>query len=302
MKLETQKNLAQLTWWKVGGNADYFIMPESVSELETALEWAEVQGYPVTVIGGGSNILISDKGIEGLVICMRQLKRVAIEKERARLIVTAEAGALKAEVLKPFLQEKLAPALFLCGLPGDVAGGVVMNAGVSECIVPREFVEIVDWFEVLRRKDGKNQILRFENSDVHWEYRHTSGWQPGVITRVCVSWPLQPDADMSKKVKQATRMRLMKQPLNKPSCGSVFKNPEGSSSGALIEKAGLKGFQIGEAQVSEKHANFIVNLGQAKASDILKVIEHVQGEVKKQFGVELRTEVKKLGRWHTDPV
>lgn len=297
MKLETQKNLAELTWWKVGGNADHFVMPESISELEKALEWAEEHKYPVTVIGGGSNVLISDEGIEGLVICMKKFKRVTFENSGGRLVVTAESGALKADVLKPFLQEKLAPALFLCGLPGDMAGGVVMNAGVSEPIVPREFVEIVDWFEVVRRENVKCETLRFENSDIQWEYRHTSGWQPGVITRVCVSWPLQPDEEMGKKVKQATRTRLMKQPLNMPSCGSVFKNPEGNSSGALIEKAGLKGFQIGDAQVSEKHANFIVNLGQAKASDILKVIQHVQVEVKKQFDIELRTEVKKLGRW-----
>lgn len=297
MKLETQKNLAELTWWKVGGDADHFVMPESLSELEKALEWADEHKAPVTVIGGGSNILISDEGIEGLVVCMKKFKRVTTDREGGRLIVNAEAGALKAEVLKPFLQEKLAPALFLCGLPGDMAGGVVMNAGVSEKIEPREFVEIVDWFEVLRFENGKSQMLRFENNDIHWEYRHTEGWQPGVITRVCVSWPLQPDEDMGKKVKQATRTRLMKQPLNMPSCGSVFKNPEGNSSGALIEKAGLKGFQIGDAQVSEKHANFIVNVGQAKAKDIWAVISHVKAEVKQQFDIELRTEVKRLGRW-----
>lgn len=297
MKIETQRNLADLTWWKVGGPADHFIMPESMDELQSALKWAEENQQVVTIIGGGSNILISDEGIEGLVICMKQINQVQSAVVGGRLEVTAEAGALKAEVLKPFLKEKLAPALFLCGLPGDMAGGVVMNAGVSENIVPREFVEIVDEFEVLRWENGQGQILKFKNKDIHWEYRHTSGWQPGIITKVKVSWPMQPDEEMGKKVKMATRTRLMKQPLNMPSCGSVFKNPEGNSSGALIEKAGLKGFQIGDAQVSEKHANFIVNLGQAKAADILKVISHVQSEVKKQFGIDLRTEVKKLGRW-----
>ncbi len=260
--------------------------------------WADQNAKPYTVLGGGSNVLISDQGIEGLVICTRLLGAVSVDESADRITVLSEAGASKSEVLKPFLRAKLAPALFLCGLPGDMGGGVVMNAGVSEKIVPREFVEFVDWFEVIRLEKGQPVRKIWKREEVAWHYRHSEGWEPGVISRVQVSWPNTPDPEIPNKVKQATRNRLAKQPLNLPSCGSVFKNPPGNSSGALIEQAGLKGFRIGDAQVSEKHANFIVNVGQARASDILKVIEHVRDTVKTQFSVELKPEVRILGKWN----
>lgn len=298
IQVDTQVELAPLTWWKVGGPADFFCQPKSQSELEEALLWAKHNQKPVTVLGGGSNVLVSDRGIRGLVLSMRDLKAIEIKETPERLTVVCESGCLKAEVLKPFLKAKLAPALFLCGLPGDMGGGVVMNAGVSEKIVPREFFEIVDWFEVLDLDvNGKCQRRVFQKDQVQWHYRHSDGWQPGVITKLQVSWPNQSDENIPTLVKQATRNRIMKQPLNLPSCGSVFKNPPGNSSGALIEQSGLKGYRLGDAQVSEKHANFIVNLGKARASDILTVIRHVQAEVKKKFAIELVPEVKLLGDW-----
>jgi UDP-N-acetylmuramate dehydrogenase len=299
MALQIQQNvsLKELTWWKVGGHAEHFVMPVSVDEVGEALLWADNNNMAVTVLGGGSNVLISDEGVEGLVLCTQQLKGTEVVETEGRVQVIALAGSAKAEALKVFLQKKLPPALFLCGLPGDMGGGVVMNAGVSERIVPREFNEIVDWFEVLRVEAGELRTLKFENSDVEWHYRKSEGWQPGIVTRVAVSWPLEVDPDIGTKVKSATRSRLQRQPLNMPSCGSVFKNPKGSSSGALIDQSGLKGFRVGDAQVSEKHANFIVNLGQAKASDVKSVIESVRQEVLKQHGVRLETEVKLVGGW-----
>ena len=130
MQIQKQVVLANYTWWKVGGVADHFCLPETTTDIEEALLWADKEHVPITVIGGGSNILVSDDGVEGLVICLKNFSQVESVEKKDRLSVTAYAGTLKAEVLKPFLQEKLAPALFLCGLPGDMAGGVVMNAGV----------------------------------------------------------------------------------------------------------------------------------------------------------------------------
>ncbi|NQY99777.1 MAG: UDP-N-acetylmuramate dehydrogenase [Bdellovibrionales bacterium] len=299
MSIEVQSDvsLKELTWWKVGGAADHFVMPTSADEVGEALLWAYQRQMPVTILGGGSNVLISDDGVEGLVICMQQLKGVEVVESEDRVQVVALAGSSKAEALRVFLQNKLAPALFLCGLPGDMGGGVVMNAGVSEQIVPREFNEIVDWFEVVRVQGDQIETIKFQNADIDWHYRKSEGWQPGVVTRVAVSWQRDEDPDIGTKVKSATRSRLQRQPLNMPSCGSVFKNPEGNSSGALIDQAGLKGFQIGDAQVSEKHANFIVNLGSAKASDVKSVIESVRARVHEQHGIQLETEVKLVGRW-----
>lgn len=296
MEIQSDIELSSYTWWKVGGVADYFCLPQSVEHIEEALMFAASKGCPTTILGGGSNVLISDDGVEGLVICLKNFTGASVEITPERVTVLAFAGTLKAEVLKTFLKAKLPPALFLCGLPGDMGGGVVMNAGVSEAMTPREFVEIVDWFEVIRLQGQKIEKQVYKKEDVDWNYRHSGGWQPGVITRVQVSWQNQSDDEIPKSVKQATRSRLMKQPLNFPSCGSVFKNPEGNSSGALIEKAGLKGYQVGGAQISEKHANFIVNLGGAKASDIQQIIQHIQKTVSEQHNVELKTEVKFLGR------
>ncbi|NJL24094.1 MAG: UDP-N-acetylmuramate dehydrogenase [Calothrix sp. SM1_5_4] len=226
---------------------------------------------------------------------MRSFTGVTSAEREGRIVVEAMAGTPKAELVKIFLKKRLAPALFLCGLPGDVGGGVVMNAGIGEQIVPREFVEITDWVDVLDLESMQEK--RFRKEDLRWTYRHCSGWQPGILLKCGFSWPDQSDESIPRRVKDATRLRLQKQPLNLPSCGSTFKNPLPQTAGALIDRAGLKGFQVGGAQVSAKHANFIVNLGEATASDVHAVIEHVKGEVLRQFAVRLETEVKYLGRW-----
>lgn len=297
MEVKQNESLASWTWWKVGGAADHFCLPRTIEEVIQALRWAKDNNVNWTVLGGGSNVLISDQGIEGLVICLREFTGVEEKIKDNTLFINALAGTAKSELLKVFLKHKLAPALFLSGLPGDVGGGVVMNAGVSEDVLPKEFNEIVHSFKVVSTADDRFEVKSFFKSDVEWHYRHSEGWQPGIVVEAELCWPLQPDEEIMKKVKLATRNRLMKQPLNFPSCGSVFKNPPGHKSGALIEQSGLKGFSIGGAQVSEKHANFIINTGEAKASDVHQVIEHVKAEVKKKFSVSLQTEVRYLGRW-----
>lgn len=297
MEIKKNVSLAEYTSWLVGGPAEYFCLPENEADVKEAVLWAHDNNQPVTLFGGGTNVLISDKGIRGLVMCLRRFSGVESKEVNGRLEITAMAGTAKSELLKIFLKNKLAPALFLAGLPGDIGGGVVMNAGVAEGFVPREFVEITDWVEVLRLKDGQFSTQRFSKDQIHWEYRHSKGWQPGVITRVGISWPMQPDATILDQVRNANKVRLTKQPLDMPSCGSVFRNPSGHKAAQLIDGCGLKGFTVGGAQVSLKHANFIVNLGEAKATDMWHVIEHVRSTVKTQKSVELQTEVVRLGEW-----
>ena len=318
--LQQNVSLKERSTWKVGGSADFFVEPDSIEQLTCALAWAAAADHPVSVLSGGSNVLISDDGVEGLVISMRHLNSVERGEVVAdRFEIQCLAGASKAELLKRFLKQKLSPALFLAGLPGDVGGGVVMNAGVGDHVVPREFCEITDWIEVLPMQNMRrgafessdvsssqpmamtdektSQLVRLSKDQLHWEYRHSSGWQPGVIVRACLSWPNTPEPDIMTKIKLATKKRLSSQPLTQPSCGSTFRNPEGGKSGQLIEQCGLKGFKVGGAQVSQVHANFIVTEEGASAKDVRAVIEHVQATVKEKTGFELQTEIILFGRW-----
>lgn len=290
-------SLADYTSWQVGGRADWFCLPESVAEVGTALAFAHEKGIPWTVLGGGSNVLISDEGVEGLVICLKKLTGFETTEENGRLVIEALAGTSKSELLKIFLKRKLSPALFMAGLPGDLGGGIVMNAGVAENFSPREFNELVESFEVVRLDGGRVLSRTFSHDDVEWSYRHSKGWQPGIVVKARLSWDLQEDPDILQKVREANRVRLSKQPLELPSCGSVFVNPPGRKAAQLIDGCGLKGYAVGAAMVSLKHANFIVNQGGAKASEIRSVIAHVQATVKEKTGVDLVTEVVLLGRF-----
>lgn len=326
VRIENDIRLAPLTSWQTGGSADHLAMPTTIEELLAAIRWACERRLAITVLAGGTNVLVSDKGVRGLTIALKKFSEITTrivtdDKPRRRPLYPARdmvvepdanepdnsnerieieclAGTSKAELLKLFLKNKLKPALFLAGLPGDVGGGVVMNAGVGEKITPREFVEIVDWVEVVRwSPDGVTQMVRLEAADLDWSYRHCKGWEPGIITRVGISWVMKQVPEILQTVRQANLVRAQKQPLDMPSCGSVFVNPEGTSSGREIEKAGLKGFTVGGAKVSEKHANFIVNFNRATAADIDAVIKHVQATVFEKARLLLKTEVVYIGEW-----
>lgn len=287
-------NLAQYTSWLIGGDAQHFCAPTNIAELQEALNYSIQNNLPITILGGGSNVLISDRGIKGLTICLRRFSEIKSEVIDNRLHIDCLAGTAKSELLKLFLKYQLPPALFLAGLPGDVGGGVVMNAGVAEMFQPREFMELVDSIEVMTLK---GEIRPLKKSDLKVKYRHTEGWQPHIVVRVKISWPMDKDESILQKVREANKIRLSKQPLDMPSCGSVFKNPEGYKVAQLIDQCGLKGYRVGDAQVSLKHANFIVNLDKASAQDTWDLILHVQKTVKEKTGVDIQTEVVKLGEW-----
>lgn len=296
MSLSILKNvkLADYTSWLIGGAAEHFCLPTNLDELKEALQYAEIHQLKITIIGGGSNILISDKGIQGLVIGLKKLSETKTEIKNNRIYIECLAGSSKSELLKIFLKNQLGPALFLAGLPGDVGGGVVMNAGVAEAFHPREFMELVESIDVMT---AKGEIKNLKKSDLQISYRHTDGWQPHVVVKVYMSWPFEQNPTILQQVRDANKVRLSKQPLDMPSCGSVFKNPENYKSAQLIDQCGLKGFRIGDSQVSLKHANFIVNLGAATANDTWHLIQHVKKTVKEQKGVDLVTEVIRLGEW-----
>jgi UDP-N-acetylmuramate dehydrogenase len=297
--IENEVTTAPYTSWLIGGKAQYFVLPKSLQEIKEALQFANEQKLPVTVLSGGSNVLISDEGIAGLTICLKDFKSYEVSADEKNLRIRCDSGVGKSELLKVFLKYRLAPALFLAGIPGDVGGGVVMNAGVAESFSPREFVELTEWVEGLDL--NTQELKRFKKEDLKWAYRHCEGLQNILITAVGLKWQNEPQDDVLPKVRDANRTRLSKQPLDKPSCGSVFKNPVGYKAAQLIDSAGMKGFQIGEAQVSLKHANFIVNLGEATASDTWEVMLKVIEKVQEVHEVTLQTEVRRLGRWRDLP-
>jgi len=296
MEIQTQVPLSQFTGWKVGGPAEHFYTPENLNELKQCCIWGNEKKLPITVLSGGTNSLISDRGIKGLVIHLKQMQSFEINKDKNHIQILALSGTPKYQIFKIFSELKLAPALFLCGLPGDMGGGVVMNAGVSYNVHPYEFSQIVNSIEVLSFKD--HQLETFKKKDLDWSYRSCTGWEKGIIYRVSLKWPYKEIENFHRQLRQINRKRLTSQPFNHPSCGSVFKNPQNNKAGRLIEESGLKGFQIGGAEISKKHANFIINKGLATALDIHRVICHVQKTVKDKFNIHLEPEVHYIGEWN----
>ena len=293
MEIIENKDLKNFSWWKVGGSAEFFCQPSNPTELKEALSWAKENQKPYSVLGGGTNVLISDQGVKGLVISSSNLQSCSVQKTKNNLLITCGTGLLKSQLMKIFKTHKLAPALFLSGLPGDVGGGVVMNAGVSRSFKPSEFSQIVKSFKIMSFEGSKTYF----QEDIKWSYRQSQGWQKAVIYEVELEWPLIEMSDLNQKIKEELKKRRASQPLDKASCGSVFKNPYPYFAGELIEKAELKGLKQGSAQVSEKHANFIVNIGDAKAQDIHKLIQTIKQKIFEKFAVTLETEVHYLGNW-----
>ncbi|SDW61465.1 UDP-N-acetylmuramate dehydrogenase [Alicyclobacillus hesperidum] len=274
------------TTWRIGGPADYFVVPASLDELRGTVLAARHLGLPITVIGRGSNALVLDGGIRGVVVKLHDAF-AKVEIEGAAII--AMAGRSYVSAANIALRHGLAGLEFATGIPGSVGGAVMMNAGAYG----KETCEVLEWADVMNA-DG--EIERLQNADLKFGYRYSILKDRfGIVTQA--KFALSPgDRDaLVKQVKQWSQKRVESQPLSWPNCGSVFRNPEGTHAGRLIEAAGLKGFQHGGAKISDKHANFIVNVEGATAADVLWLIRHAQQVVRDQYGIELETEVRVLG-------
>ena len=277
--------MSRHTTFRVGGPADVLFLPESEEQLLQALSIAREAGVPCFVIGNGSNLVVKDGGIRGLVIALGEgMAAIA----RAGETLTAWAGASLARVSAYAQASGLSGLEFASGIPGTLGGGCAMNAGayggqLSDVLVDARVL-----------LDGEVRTLTVE--EMQMGYRTSLPLRRGgiVISARCALTPDDPEA-IAARMRELNARRRDKQPLNYPSAGSTFKRPEGYFAGALIEQAGLKGKRVGGAQVSEKHAGFIVNTGGATAADILTLIGTVQDEVADRFGVRLETEVRILG-------
>lgn len=277
--------MSRHTTFRVGGPADVLFLPASEEELLRALDAARVAGVPVQLIGNGSNLLVRDGGLRGLTIAMGEpFSRVCVEGNK----LAAQAGAPLARVAAAAQEAGLSGLEFASGIPGTLGGGCAMNAGAYG----GELKDVLVSARVLL--GGEVRVL--SRDELEMGYRTTRVLREGGIV-LEARFALVPGdpAEIASKMRELNARRRDKQPLNLPSAGSTFKRPEGHFAGALIEGCGLKGFSVGGAQVSEKHAGFVVNTGGATAADILALIAHVQETVLRETGVELEPEVRILG-------
>jgi UDP-N-acetylmuramate dehydrogenase len=282
-------SLQPLTTFRVGGPAEWLAMPCSLSELEQVVDWAIAADLPITALGAGSNLLIGDRGIAGLVICTRRWRSTHFDGDGR---VTVAAGEPLPTLAWKAAKHGCRGLEWAVGIPGTVGGAVVMNAGAHGGCTADGLVSAT----VLDRDRG---LVQLTPADLHFQYR-TSVLQGGSQIVVEATFQLASGHDPAVVVADTLaglNQRRATQPYDRPNCGSVFRNPYPDTAGALIERADLKGYRLGNAQVSERHANFIVNLGEATAMDIRHLIGHVQGEVEARCGVRLQPEVKFMGEF-----
>lgn len=282
--------LREYTTWRVGGPAQWFAEPASTAELIAQASWAVAEGLSFRCIGAGSNLLIADAGLPGLTLCTRRLQGSAVDA--AEGWVEAEAGEPIPTLARKVARAGLGGLEWSVGIPGTVGGAVVMNAGAQGGCT-------AEWLHSVRVIDPARPTAPFTllASDLAFDYRH-SRLQEEPLLVLAARFRLEPGHDPSAVAARTSanlQSRTSTQPYQQPSCGSVFRNPEPEKAGRLIEGLGLKGLQVGDAQVSPLHANFIVNLGAARATDIDRLIQEVQTRVFDAHGIALHPEVKRLG-------
>lgn len=274
------------TTFRVGGPADYFVMPESSGEVQQVISLCREEKMPYYVIGNGSNLLVSDEGYRGVIL---QIYRTMSRIEAEGTLIRAQAGALLSAIAAKAYENSLTGFEFAAGIPGTIGGASVMNAGAYG----GEMKDVIRSVTVLDR-DGK--IRKIEREDLEMGYRTSIISKEGYIT-------LEAEIELSEGKPEEIKAlmddlrtrRVTKQPLEYPSAGSTFKRPEGYFAGKLIQDTGLAGFQVGGAQVSEKHCGFVINKENATAADIDSLMRQVSEKVKEKFGVTLEQEVKRLG-------
>lgn len=282
-----QEKLARHTTYRIGGKADLFVTCHSYHSLRRSIEILTREEVPWVIIGKGSNLLVSDDGYRGAVITLgTEFSRFVVAEDGST--ITVGAGAILARVVNEALTRGLSGLEFAVGIPGTVGGAVSMNAG-SRTEWIGSLIE-----DVITFKPGEG-MRHYSRDDVMWGYRVCGLPRDEIVLEVTLSLTPSSKEDIRVKMERALTRRRRTQPIGVPSCGSVFRNPPDRSVGAMIEECGLKGFSQGGAEVSDIHANFIVNKGTASAADVAAVIRHVYGKIKETYGVELQTEVKFLG-------
>lgn len=276
------------TTFRVGGPADYFVMPETIEQVQKVVKLCKEEEIPYYIVGNGSNLLVSDKGYRGVIIQIgKRFGQIEVKENQ----ITAQAGALLSAVANRALEAGLAGFEFAAGIPGSLGGACVMNAGAYG----GEMKDVLLSVTVLT---PEGEVLTIPREELELGYRTSIIEKKHYLVLEAVIELQKGDPEEIKAVMDDLRQRRIdKQPLEYPSAGSTFKRPEGYFAGKLIQDAGLKGFQVGGAQVSEKHAGFVINKNHATASDIYELMRQVSEKVEEESGVRLEPEVKRLGEF-----
>lgn len=279
--------MSKHTTFRIGGEADCFLQIETEVQLRQILNYLQQLEIPYFVLGNGSNLLVSDEGLAGVVLEIAdKMSDVRIEDE----CIIAQAGALMSKIARVAYENGLTGFEFAAGIPGTIGGGVVMNAGAYG----GELKQVVTKVTVM---DTEGNLLDLDNETMEFGYR-TSAIKnhPFIVTQVYIQLAPGNKEEIKSVMDDLAAKRREKQPLEYPSAGSTFKRPEGYFAGKLIMDAGLRGFRVGDAQVAEKHCGFVINRGTATAAEVKQLMCHVQQEVKTQFGVILEPEVIFVGK------
>lgn len=281
--------LAEFSSFKIGGSARYFAEPANEEDIISLLKWAKKESIPYYVLGSGSNILISDTGYEGLIIYLES-KYNHFEMQSGNILY-AQSGAMLTKISSYTCKLGYRDLLFACGIPGTIGGGLIMNAGINTGELKDAVIDI----KVL---DKDLNELTITNDQAGFKYRDSNLKDYFILSARCrLDNKTKPESVLRER-RELLEKRKKTQPNNYPNAGSVFKNPPGDYAGRLIEAAGLKGTRIGGAEISEMHANFIINrTGEAKANDIYQLIKLAQNKVNEKFSIELQLEIKLLGKF-----
>ena len=283
--IKIDEKLSSYVNFKVGGPADILLIPKSKEQVVKSVEVCKENKIPFYLIGNVSNILVRDGGFRGVVISLKEVNTIIVDGDK----IEAECGAMLKAVSDKAMENSLTGFEFACGIPGTIGGAVFMNAGAYD----GEIAHVIESAEII---DEECNIVRLSNKDLDFGYRSSIVMKKGYTVLSAV---FKLEKGQVKTIKELvddlTNKRESKQPLEYPSAGSTFKRPTGYFAGKLIQDAGLKGYSIGGAAVSEKHSGFVINKGNATAKDITDLIKYIQDEVKRQFGVELHPEVRIIG-------
>ena len=287
-KVLVQEPMASHTTFRIGGPADYFVMPETVEELAAVLKLCKEEQMPYFILGNGSNLLVGDKGFRGVVIQLyKNFDGIQIDGTK----VTAKAGAMLIRVAKESGKAGLTGLEFASGIPGTIGGAMVMNAGAYG----GEMKDVVTAVTVLT-KEG--DIKNLTGDEMNFRYRGSVVEDEGYIVLEAVMELKEGNLEeIQARIDELSIQRKTKQPIEYPSAGSTFKRPEGYFAGKLIQDAELRGYRVGGAQVSEKHCGFVINAGGATAADVMQLMQDVSDKVNAQFGVTLEPEVKRIGEF-----
>jgi len=277
--------LAPYTSLKVGGPADILISPRTIEEATQLMRIISLNRLPYCILGGGSNLLIKDGGIEGVVIYLKHFRNIKCTEDNHLL---AEGGVPYPKLAIYAMEHGLSGLEFAAGIPGTVGGAVMMNAGIPG-------KETASYLETITLIDTSGRLQNIPVQNIPFTYRK-SNLQRGIIHAASFRLSIAPRKQIEEKMRIFLKNRHESQPLSFSNCGSVFKNPDKAYAGALIEQTGLKGLQIGGAEISEKHGNFILNRGSASAKDCLELIKRMREAVAQLFGISLELEVKVFGR------